>query len=378
MRRLVAFIFAFLFAGAVDAVQLVRLTGSGSDHAIRTEDHADNKLAAATPSTSDSTTRKKKTIVPSTALDSNDQAKSFYHFDFQQQKWVETAFPGAESSTSTTLSAEVEDDPSAAQVVHGQAGQDWLVQSLLNCKSMGVSGANGFFIELGSHDASIISNSLLLEKKFNWQGLCLEADPQYLSGYKQRKNCKLVQNIIGYPTGREVEFAFHPPETNGLSGIIGNNFDNTKQNLQYGTSAQKTRVISLEDVWRHFNAPSTIDYFSLDVEGAESLVMENFPWDKLRFRVLTVERAKPDLQLLLQKHGYKKVRSNASFEDTTWVDTKEFSDLTISKFANGKPIDDTCMVSAGFPRPSTLVGRVKDDRLVLLWVKSCRYLFGHG
>ncbi|CAD7955145.1 unnamed protein product [Amoebophrya sp. A120] len=315
-------------------------------------------------------------------FDYSDLAKSFYHFDFAEEKWVESPFPpqisvaGGLVEDSTTSAKRTSTSSRMNKTTYSQFGQDWLVQTLLNCKQ------NGFFIELGSHDATLLSNSFLLEKNFHWQGLCLEADPQYLNGYKHRKRCKLVQNVIGSsPTGKEVEFAFHPAgATNGLSGIVGENFDNKKedgddfystssQQVQEphhsaGTKIQKTKSVSLADVWRHFNAPTQIDYFSLDVEGAEGLVLdENFPWDELRFRVLTVERAKPELEQVLEQHGYRKVRLNSVENDATWLDSRSTSSTSrgesfstnLSKFANGKSLEGSCMAQAGFRRPPGLM-----------------------
>ncbi|OLP80510.1 hypothetical protein AK812_SmicGene39084 [Symbiodinium microadriaticum] len=69
-----------------------------------------------------------------------------------------------------------------------------------------------------------------------------------------------------------------------------------KETLSYTTT-------SLASVLRQFGAPSQIDFLSLDVEGAESLVMKNFPWDTYTFSVLNVERPKPDLKQWLGDNG---------------------------------------------------------------------------
>lgn len=36
----------------------------------------------------------------------------------------------------------------------------------------------GFFIEMGAYDGQSFSNSLWLEKKYNWTGLLIEANPK--------------------------------------------------------------------------------------------------------------------------------------------------------------------------------------------------------
>ncbi len=39
---------------------------------------------------------------------------------------------------------------------------------------------NGFFIEVGALDGETRSNTLILERKFGWNGVLIEADPMNL------------------------------------------------------------------------------------------------------------------------------------------------------------------------------------------------------
>ena len=57
----------------------------------------------------------------------------------------------------------------------------------------------------------------------------------------------------------------------------------------------------------------TVNYLSLDIEGAELLVLETLPWDKLDIEVLTVETAHAgevfpgtteDIRQFLRDRGY--------------------------------------------------------------------------
>jgi len=58
----------------------------------------------------------------------------------------------------------------------------------------------------------------------------------------------------------------------GHQGIVGPNFDNKDK-----AADAKRNVLSISTVFRETKVPSIIDYFSLDVEGAETFVMEKFP-----------------------------------------------------------------------------------------------------
>lgn len=60
-----------------------------------------------------------------------------------------------------------------------------------------------------------------------------------------------------------------------------------------------------------------IDFFSFDVEGAETRILRNFPFDRWRFLALCIERPTPELNSLLFRNGYLSVRN--SRYDTFYV-----------------------------------------------------------
>lgn len=65
-------------------------------------------------------------------------------------------------------------------------------------------------------------------------------------------------------------------------------------------------TVTLPTVLKHFNAPKVIDFLSLDVEGAEILVMKgmNSFWNQYTFLTILIERPVDELHMLLVKHGY--------------------------------------------------------------------------
>ena len=75
-------------------------------------------------------------------------------------------------------------------------------------------------------------------------------------------------------------------------------------------------------IFKETKIPKTLDYFSLDVEGAESLVMEDFPWDEYTFRYLTIERPTDDLKATLQTQGYVALAVLGTFGEELWMNTK--------------------------------------------------------
>ena len=67
---------------------------------------------------------------------------------------------------------------------------------------------------------------------------------------------------------------------------------------------------TLEYVLDKYDAPSTIDYLNLDIEGAETRVLRNFPFDKYKFLAITIERPTAELEENLKRNGYVFVKKS--------------------------------------------------------------------
>ena len=66
-----------------------------------------------------------------------------------------------------------------------QAGQDlWVFCEVFD------GMRNGFFLNIGAHDGVELSNTYVLEKKYNWEGICIEANPE--SFEQLRRNRRVI------------------------------------------------------------------------------------------------------------------------------------------------------------------------------------------
>lgn len=173
----------------------------------------------------------------------------------------------------------------------------------------------GFFIDLAANDAVRISNTYALETYYDWNGLCLEPNSEYWSGLAYRK-CHVVAAVVGNRTMEEIEFQF-PKDKAPKGGIVGQDFDNKQ--VKAGET-QRRYTVSLLDIFRRFKVPAVIDYLSLDVEGAEELVLSNIlPMEDYLFLTLTVERPSESLTALLTSHGYNLLTTLKPRTETLWV-----------------------------------------------------------
>ncbi|KAG7165405.1 uncharacterized protein LOC121870557 [Homarus americanus] len=160
----------------------------------------------------------------------------------------------------------------------------------------------GFFIEAGALDGQYLSNTLHLEKVYGWRGLLVEANP---SAYKQllKKNRRAWSSntclaITPYPKEMVLEMLDTHEETEtsqALWVIRGSSFlteaggaDQQYQANRYETTFAVVQCFPLITYLRALNV-TKVDLLSLDVEGAERMILDTVPWDSLDISVLLVE-----------------------------------------------------------------------------------------
>lgn len=176
-----------------------------------------------------------------------------------------------------------------------------------------------FFIDLAANHALRLSNTLYLEQN-DWDGICIEGNPAYWFELGKYRKCIVVGAFVGGNSnndGQQVEIVL-----NGIyGGIVGNDFDNKEQDNN-SKVVVKRDLVSITTILDGFNCPKVIDYISLDVEGAESLIMQDFPWEKYKFLFMTIERPKNDLVKLLNSHGYTEATKITKWGETLWIHNK--------------------------------------------------------
>jgi FkbM family methyltransferase len=181
---------------------------------------------------------------------------------------------------------------------YSQIGQDeYYIKNIINYKQ------NGYYVEVGAHDGIKLSNTYYLEKNLNWTGVCIEANEDlHQKLCVNRPNSINVNQLIYSQSDLELHFEMalnkEIVEGNDMLSRISNDEINainhdyfTEQFIQSKTIKQKTKTLT--DVLDAANAPNTIDYCSIDIEGAELACLEGIRFDKYKFLFITIE------------HGYR-------------------------------------------------------------------------
>ena len=183
-----------------------------------------------------------------------------------------------------------------------QLGQDLNVIQIYKEKQ------NGYFIEIGAVDGISLSNTYLLETKYNWRGICVEPNPETFEKLKiNRPQSHCCDNAIFSETGLTVQFDI-ANTCNLLSGI-STYIDCHKNTVNSNKTTIQVTTLSFNDLLEKYNAPTFIEYLSLDTEGTEYEILKTFNFDKYTIGLIDVEHnsiepRRTHIRELLQSKGY--------------------------------------------------------------------------
>ena len=187
----------------------------------------------------------------------------------------------------------------------------WVVEHLTNEKR------DGFFVEVGANDGVSYSPTYVLEKFLNWSGVLIEpnaiffTEGEYTPIQKTRSASKCYNLGVSKEDG-QLEFVRINGHKNGYSGFPSLNKwgeEQWGQRIQEVLDTQQHNTVTVEcktldSILKDADAPKVIDYLSLDVEGAEEVVLINFPFSEFKFKAISLESSSFDLTCRLAKEGY--------------------------------------------------------------------------
>lgn len=179
-----------------------------------------------------------------------------------------------------------------------QVGQDkWVSETVFP----GVK--DGFFVDVGSGDGTVHSNTLLLERK-GWRGICVDPFPSNMEG----RTCQLFEEVVFSEPGRTVKFHV-AQELGGIDSTL----DAHRERAELAPAVELITV-TLGDILARANAPPFVHFMSLDIEGAELEALHGVPFDRYRFGAFAIEHnyegdKRKAIQKLLERHGYRLVHT---------------------------------------------------------------------
>ena len=183
---------------------------------------------------------------------------------------------------------------------------------------------SGYFVEFGACDGLLFSNTLLLEKSFGWKGILAEPNRAYQKQIRKNRNTIIDTRAVWSRTADYVEFA--EVSAGGLSGIYSSfrdikNSSNKRELL--GFKKYMVETISLNDLLTTYNAPANFDLLSIDTEGSEFQIFENFNLNKYHPKIILIEfdgskNMEKKFKSIIAGYGYKSIGSKLKDSRNLW------------------------------------------------------------
>ena len=202
-----------------------------------------------------------------------------------------------------------------AQSSNSQLFQDiWVLYETRQKKS-------GYFVEFGACNGKTLSNSFILEKQHNWNGIVAEPGKIWRSGIIAERNCIVSTKCIYTTTGEIVTFNETPNAE--LSTIESYSESDSHAVLREQGEKHLVETIRLGDLLRQSKAPNEIDYLSIDTEGSEFDILLDHDFEEYRFNLISVEHNgtenREKIFELLTSKGYRRKFTRLSIFDDWYV-----------------------------------------------------------
>jgi FkbM family methyltransferase len=170
--------------------------------------------------------------------------------------------------------------------------------------------AGGSYLEIGGADGITHSNTLALRDHLGWKGVLVEPDPEMFQTLKAaRGHSDQVIHAAIAPDGIPGTGVLR--RVGQLSSLLGH--EGTDNHAEIRQLQNNVIEIATVDLTQLIIQRPRLDYFSLDVEGAELEIMRSIRWDEIEApRLITVEHnyrqvEEAQLRLVLEKCGYAEV-----------------------------------------------------------------------
>ena len=174
-----------------------------------------------------------------------------------------------------------------------------------------VTSERGIFVEIGANDGIHGSNTLMLERCFNWTGLLIEASPDTFTKLLQSQRSATMVNSPSCPNGQVVQMSRAGGAVAAVVDFASHSYM-TKWGRHMGGAHERINVTCREmrDIMREAGYAHA-HFLSLDVQGAEEVVLRTA--DIRSFSTVLVEAEGTAVEKnrrvhdLLLSHGFRQL-----------------------------------------------------------------------
>jgi FkbM family methyltransferase len=175
----------------------------------------------------------------------------------------------------------------------------------------------GSYLEIGGANGITHSNTIALRDFLGWSGVIVEPDPEMFNVLKMvRGGTDRIINAAISPKGGIGKASLR--KVGQLSALTGYESHDLHYNVRM--ASENTTPVNTIDITELLQSFDRLDYFSLDVEGAEVEIIKSIGWDDVAPpAIITIEHNGRTndifmLRSILESRGYVEV-----FKDNEWL-----------------------------------------------------------
>jgi len=172
-------------------------------------------------------------------------------------------------------------------------GEDILIHRLLLWKE------RGFYVDCGAYHVRKMSLTARL-RNFGWNGLNIDIDRKVIDSLS--KDARGTNSVCAAISSCEEEVTFHRYEDPVLNTIDEKQYEHLQKIESAGelftkfVGSEKIRATSIRTILAEQKLPdNTVNFLNLDIEGAEFLALDGFPWELQSPEVISIEIHRLDL-----------------------------------------------------------------------------------
>jgi FkbM family methyltransferase len=192
----------------------------------------------------------------------------------------------------------------------GQSGEDaWFLHTL---RGRNIPWANsGFYVDLGANHPVVFSATYLLYKA-GWSGITVDPVPSLCALHRRLRPRDVCLNVgVGAACEQRRFWETAPDFFSSFSG------EDTRRAEKKGLCAvlRETAVslVTPSDIVANVPAGRTVNYLTIDTEGLDGEILNNWPWNKCMPDVISCEasaisREESEADKVLKTHGYTAIR----------------------------------------------------------------------
>lgn len=177
---------------------------------------------------------------------------------------------------------------------------------------------DGVFLDVGCAWPRRNSTTFFLESFLGWTGIGIDAVEQYAEAWKvYRPRSTFLHYAVCDQSGGTI--TFHQAAWSGVSSLFE---EHVKQYTNQPSKPVEVRAITLDDVLTDAGL-ETIDFLSMDIEGAEPLALAGFDIERFVPKLVCIEMhegAKNEdfVHDYFAEHGYERIDEYLPHDFANW------------------------------------------------------------